>query len=178
MTSGRKILILTAAAACAAVLSVHGALTESSFEAGDFTGWNAQGKGWTVTTKDASAGEKSAMCTVSKGEAAGIKACAKVISKADPGFVVNVSLDVAGKNKSKSSAAKISVICVDKSGSILSEVEKKVTAPSTKFKKVSVPEIIIPSGTAETYLMLMVEVTQPAKSAEWWRFDNVVIKVE
>lgn len=178
MAAGRNIRILTAAVAIAAVCAAHAGQVKSSFETGDFTGWNAQGKGWTVTAKDAADGKKSAMCSVAKGDAPGLMACAKVIARAAPGFVVNVSLDVAGKNKSKSSSAKITVICVDAAGSILSETEKKITSPSAEFKKISVPEIIVPSGTAQTYLMLMVEVAQPAKSAEWWRFDNVVMSVE
>lgn len=152
--------------------------TKSSFEAGDFSGWNAQGKGWTVYDRAASDGSKSAMCSVAKGEPVGLKACAKVISKAEPGFIVKVDLDVAGKVKSKSSEAKITLICLDKSGTILQEVEKKIAVPSTKFQKISVPELMVPSGTVQTYLMLMVEVKKPAKAAEWWRFDNVVIDVK
>lgn len=178
MIAVRNIQFLTVLVVFAAIASARAAVTVSSFEAGDFSGWNAQGTGWAVNDKEASNGTKSAYCVVSKGEAPGVKACAKVIPKAAPGFVINASLDLAGKNKRKSSNAKISIICVDSTGNILSEVEKKVSAPSTDFKKVTVPELIIPSGTAQTYFMLMIEVTQPAKSSEWWRFDNVVIKVE
>ncbi|MDF7824851.1 hypothetical protein P4B35_12570 [Pontiellaceae bacterium B12227] len=161
------------------VASVGAAQVKSSFESGDFSGWNAQGKGWTVYSRAASDGEKSAMCSVSKGEPAGLKACAKLISKAEPGWVVKVDLDIAGKAKSQSSKAKVSVICIDAAGNILQEKEKVLSAPSTKFQKLSIPEVIVPSGTAETYLMLMVEVKKPAaKAAEWWRFDNVVIDVK
>ena len=160
------------------VASAGATQLKSSFEAGDFTGWNAQGKGWSIYKRAASDGTKSAMCSVSRGEAAGLKACAKVISGAEPGWIVKVELDIAGKAKSKSSKAKISVICVDSSGTIISEVERVVSASSPKFKKLSIPELIVPSGTTETYLMLMVEVGQTAKSAEWWRFDNVIIVVK
>ncbi|WP_322607230.1 hypothetical protein [Pontiella agarivorans] len=150
---------------------------KSSFETGDFTGWNVQGKGWTIYSRDASDGSKSALCTVSKGEPAGVMACAKVV-KAQPGFVVKVDLDLAGKARHNSSRVKISVICVDAGGGILQEVEKTVAVPSSDFHRISVPELIVPAKTAETYVMLMVEVTKTAKSTEWWRFDNVLIRVE
>ena len=162
----------------AGVASVGATQQKSSFEGGDFAGWNAQGKGWSVYGRAASDGSKSAMCSVSKGEAAGLKACAKVVSKAEPGWIVKVDLDIAGKTKTKSSKGKVSVICVDAAGTILAEVERVVFAPSTKFQKVSIPELIVPSGTTETYLMLMVEVQHEAKSSEWWRFDNVIIDVK
>lgn len=177
MAPSRNIVILTAAVALfAAVCSF--AQGKSSFETGDFTGWNVQGKGWSIYTKDASDGSKSAMCTVPKGDpAGGVMACAKVI-KAQPGFVIKVDLDLAGKAKKRSSRVKISVICVDAAGNILQEVEKKVAIPSSEFQKVSVPELIVPAKTAEAYVMLMVEVAKPVKSTEWWRFDNVVIQVK
>lgn len=178
MKADRNILFMALFIAFFAVGLSTAAQTKSSFEAGDFTGWNAQGSGWAVYSKAASEGKKSAMCSVAKNEQPNVKACAKVISKADPGFIVKVDLDVAGKAKHKSSTVKISVICVDAGGSILQEVEKKITTPSADFKRISVPELIVPSGTAETYLMMMVEVTKKAKSAEWWRFDNVVIQVK
>ncbi|WP_372797984.1 hypothetical protein [Pontiella sp.] len=178
MTAGHSIRILTAAAALAAVGTVQAAQTNSSFETGDFTGWNAQGAGWSVTDKGASDGRKSAQCAVARDEAPNVKACAKVISNAKPGFLIRVNLDVAGKNKHKSSSAKISVICVDKAGAILAEQEKKISAPQTEFGRVTVPELLVPSGTAEAYLMLMVEVATPARSAEWWRFDRVDISVD
>ncbi|QBG47241.1 hypothetical protein EGM51_07470 [Verrucomicrobia bacterium S94] len=177
MATGRTILIL---AASMAFLVAEGALAQgkSSFETGDFTGWNVQGKGWSIYAKDASDGSKSAMCTVSKGEpAGGVMACAKVI-KAQPGFVVKVDLDLVGKAKKRSSRVKISVICVDAAGNILQEVEKKVAVPPSEFQTVSVPELIVPAKTAETYVMLMVEVAKPVKSTEWWRFDNVRIQVK
>lgn len=169
--------MITAFVAAVAV-SVGASQMKSSFESGDFSGWNAQGKGWSVYSKAASDGEKSAMCLVNKGESVGLKACAKTVSKAEPGFIVKVDLDVAGKAKARNSNAKVSVICVDRAGNILKEVEKKVSLATSKFIKVSVPELMVPSGTVETYLMLMVEVSQPSKGKEWWRFDNVVIQVK
>jgi hypothetical protein len=157
---------------------VCSAQTKSSFETGDFTGWSAQGSGWSVYGRAASDGSKSAMCEVAKGEAPGLKACAKLIDKADPGWIVTANLDISGKNKSASSKAKISIVCLDAAGSILGEVEKVISSPSTDFKKVTVPELIVPSGTKQTYLMLMVEVTQSSKAKEWWRFDNVSVVVK
>lgn len=162
----------------AGTVSVYAKQTKSSFESGDFSGWNAQGKGWSVYAKAGSDGKKSAMCSVSKGEPVGLKACAKSINKADPGWIVKVDLDIAGKAKSQSSKAKVTVVCLDASGKILQEVEKVITVPLADFKKVSLPELIVPPGTVETYLMLMVEVKKTAKANEWWRFDNVVIDVK
>lgn len=172
----KKIVVLALIAAGTA--SVYAAQTKSSFESGDFIGWNAQGKGWTVYEKAGSDGKKSAMCSILKGEPVGLKACAKSISKADPGWIVKVDLDISGKAKSQSSKAKVTVVCLDATGQILQEVEKVISVPSKDFQKVSLPELIVPSGTAETYLMLMVEVKQSAKANEWWRFDNVVINVK
>lgn len=162
----------------AGTATVYAKQTKSSFESGDFSGWNAQGTGWTVYTKAASDGKKSAMCSVSKGEPVGLKACAKSINKADPGWIVKVDLDISGKAKFQSSKAKVTVVCLSETGKILKEVEKVITVPTTEFKKVSLPELIVPPGTVETYLMLMVEVQKPAKAKEWWRFDNVVIDVK
>ncbi|MDF7801704.1 hypothetical protein P4C99_19660 [Pontiellaceae bacterium B1224] len=160
------------------VAPVYSEQTKSSFESGDFTGWNAQGAGWSVYSKAGSDGSKSAMCSIAKKEPAGLKACAKAISSAEPGWIVQVDLDIAGKVKSQSSTAKATVVCLDATGKILQEVEKVITVPSEEFKKVSLPELIVPSGTAQTYLMLMVEVKQTAKSKEWWRFDNIIINVK
>lgn len=172
----KKIVVL--ALMLAGTASVYAKPVKSSFESGDFSGWNAQGKGWSVYAKAGSDGSKSAMCSVAKGEPVGLKACAKSINKADPGWIVKVNLDIAGKAKSQSSKAKVTLICLGATGSILQEVEKVITVPSAEFKKISLPELIVPPGTVETYLMLMVEVKQPAKSKEWWRFDNVVIDVK
>lgn len=162
----------------AGVLTVSATQTKSSFEGGDFSGWNAQGKGWAVYGRASSDGSKSAMCSISKGDPVGIKACAKSVSKAQPGFIVKVDLDIAGKSKAKYSKAKVSVICVDNTGQILQEVEKVISTPTGKFHKISIPELMVPSGTVETYLMLMVEVNQASRSSEWWRFDNVTIDVK
>lgn len=162
----------------AGVASVYAAQTKSSFESGDFTGWNAQGAGWTVYSKAGSDGKKSAMCSVSKKETPGLKACAKSISNANPGWIVQVDFDICGKAKSQSSKAKATVVCLDATGKILQEVEKVIPMPPEDFQKISLPELIVPSGTAQTYLMLMVEVTQTAKANEWWRFDNVIINVK
>ena len=151
--------------------------TKASFESGDFTGWDTQGKGWSVYAKAGSDGEKSAMCVVEKGEAPGLKALARKVNKADVGWAVKVSLDISGKAKSKSTKASIVVMCLDKDGKPIREVKQEVTAPNTKFQKISLPEIIVPSGTVETYLMLVVETVKPAAAKEWWRFDNVVIDV-
>jgi len=178
MTAVRNIQIFAVVVFITALFSTRAAVTTSSFESGDFSGWNAQGEGWAVNDTEASSGKKSAYCAISKGEAPGVKACAKVIPKASPGYVIKGSLDVAGKVKYNCSHVKISIICVDITGKILSEVEKKVNAPSPDFTKVTVPELIVPSGTAHAYIMLIVEVTQPAKSSEWWRFDNIVIQVQ
>lgn len=172
----KKLVIL--ALMVAGVTTVYAAPTKSSFESGELTGWNAQGKGWAVYSKAGSDGKKSAMCSVSKGEPVGLKACAKSVSKAAPGWIVQVNLDIAGKARSESSKAKVTVVCLDATGQILQEVEKVITVPSAEFKKVSLPELIVPSGTVQTYVMLMVEVKQTSKANEWWRFDNVVIDVK
>ncbi|MDF7808486.1 hypothetical protein P4E94_13625 [Pontiellaceae bacterium B12219] len=173
-----KMLMAVAVQISFCMALVCSAQTKSSFEIGDFTGWSAQGSGWSIYGRAASDGNKSAMCEVSKGEAPGLKACAKLIDKAEPGWIVTADLDIAGKNKAGSSRAKISVVCLDAAGSILAEVEKVVSKPSTDFKKVVVPELLVPSGTKQTYLMLMVEVTEASKAKEWWRFDNISIVVK
>ena len=66
----------------AGVMFADSAQIRSSFEGGDFAGWNTQGDGWSIDEKAASTGVKSAMYTVSKGDAPGLKACAMVIKKA------------------------------------------------------------------------------------------------
>jgi hypothetical protein len=157
---------------------VCSAQTKSSFEIGDFTGWSVQGSGWSVYGRSASDGNKSAMCEVSKGEAPGIKACAKLIDKAEPGWIVKAEVDISGKNKAGSSRAKISIVCLDAAGSILSETERVFSKPDTDFQKLIMPELLVPSGTKQTYLMLMVDVVDVSKAKEWWRFDNVSIVVK
>lgn len=157
--------------------SAFAELQASGFEGGDFAGWNTQGDGWSIYTKAASEGKKSAMVKVSKGEAAGLKAAAKQILGVDPGSVIKVEFDVAGKVKSGSSKLTASVICVDASGSVLREVKKSLSRPSTDFTQLKLPEMVVPSGTAEAYLMLVIELPKPASGNEWWRFDSVSIDV-
>ena len=151
---------------------------ESGFEQGDFSGWNTQGSGWSVYAKAASEGKKCAMVSVAKGEAAGLKAAAKPILGVEPGSVLKVELDVAGRTKTSSSSLTASVICVDAAGSALREVKKKVARPAEDFRTLKLPELVVPSGTAEAYLMLVVEVPAEARGHEWWRFDRVVFNVE
>ncbi len=162
----------------ACVLSSGAAQSKYSFEVGDFAGWTVQGEAWSIYTKAASDGEKSAMCSISKGDAPGLKACARPVEKADAGWVVNAKLDICGKAKSNSSKATVVLMCVDEKGGTIREVKKEILVPASKFENVSLPEIVVPSGTVETYLMLVVEVTKPAGANEWWRFDNVVIEVK
>lgn len=150
----------------------------SSFESGELTGWNSQGKGWSVYAKAGSDGEKSAMCIVEKGEEAGLKALAREIEKAEPGWMVKVDLAIAGRAKSQSSKASVVLMCVDKDGTPLREVKKEISKPETGFQRLSLPEVVVPSGTVETYLMLVVEVKQTSGAKEWWRFDNIVIDVK
>ncbi len=151
---------------------------KSSFEDGTFAGWNVQGGEWSIYTKAGSDGKKSAMCSISKGRAAGVLACARVIEKASPGWMVKVDLDVAGKAKYKNSKMNVSVMCIDADGNTIKEVKKQISTPSTSFQKVSLDELMIPSGTAETYLMIVVELADKSRGKEWWRFDNVVIQVK
>ncbi len=173
MKFGAVIMLMMASAMLA-----ESAQVKSSFESGDFTGWNKQGEGWTVYAKAASKGEKSAMYTVAKGEEAGLKACARIVENAGPGWVITAQVDIAGKAKSKSSKVNLALMCIDAEGNTLREVKKQVTSPSVKFQKVTLDELIVPSGTKEVYFMMVVEVTQVAKAKEWWRFDNIVIDVK
>lgn len=166
-----------AAALCFVAVQCRAEKTKASFESGDFAGWDTQGKGWSVYDKDGSDGEKSAMCVVEKGEAPGLKALARKINNADVGWLIKVSFDIAGKAKDKSSKATVAVMFLDKEGRVIREVKKMVTEPNAKFQKFSLPETIVPSGTAETYLMLVVETVKPATAKEWWRFDNIGIGV-
>ncbi len=173
MKFGAIILLVLASATLA-----ESAQIKSGFEFGDFTDWNIQGEGWSIYEKSASEGEKSAMCIVSKGEVPGLKACARIVNKTGPGWVVSAKLDVAGKIKSKSSKVNLALICIDAEGNTLREVKKQITTPLTKFQKVTLQELIIPSGTTEVYFMMVVEVIKTANSKEWWRFDNVVIDIK
>jgi len=118
------------------------------------------------------------MCSVSKGEAPHLKACAHLIEKAEAGWVVKADLWIAGKNKSESSVFTASIVCIDSGGSILREVKKKLSKPDRAAQQLTLPEIIIPSGTAETYLMLVVEVTQEARGNEWWKFDDITVLIK
>lgn len=169
---------------CAALLlagaHVAGGATQikEGFESGTFSGWNVQGEGWSVYAKAASEGEKSAMVAIQKNEPAGLKAAVRLVEKAEAGWVVQVRMDVAGKVRTNSSQFTVSLVCVDQEGGILREVEKKVAEPSTNFSRISLPELVVPSGTVETYLMIVVEVPDAAKSSEWWRFDNVVVELK
>jgi len=160
------------------VLLAESAQVKHSFEKNDFSGWNMQGEGWSIYAKAASDGEKSAMCVIPKGTAPQLKACALQIKQAAPGWVLTARIDVSGKVKSKSSNLSFVVMCLDKDGNTLREERKKIIAPSKEFQKIALPEIVVPSGTVEAYLMVVVEVTQTTKGKDWWRFDNVVIDVK
>jgi hypothetical protein len=149
----------------------------SSFEGGSFAGWTTQGDGWSVYGRAASDGKKSAMCSVSKGEA-GMKACVRMIDQAEPGWIIKANLDIAGKTKTKSSKAKVVIMCIDAKGNTLRESAKELTVAPAKFQSVSIPEIVIPSGTAATYMMLVVEIPEPARGNEYWRFDDVIINIQ
>jgi hypothetical protein len=162
----------------ASVMFADSAQIKSNFEAGDFSGWNTQGEGWSIYKKAASNGKNSAMCVVKKGEAAGLKACARIVEKAEPGWVVTARLDVSGKAKSRSSKSSFALMCIDADGNTIREVKKQVVAPATEFKTIVLEELIVPSGTKEVYFMMVVEIAQTAKSKEWWRFDNVIIEVK
>lgn len=107
-----------------------------------------------------------------------MKACIRVIEKAEPGWIIKASLDISGKAKSQSSMAKIVLMCIDEQGNTLRESKKEISSPQAKFQAVTVPEIVIPSGTAATYMMLVVEVTDVASGNEYWRFDDVIISVQ
>ncbi|VGO14576.1 hypothetical protein PDESU_03139 [Pontiella desulfatans] len=150
---------------------------KSSFESGDFTGWTIQGKGWSIYAKAASNGEKSAMCSIAKGDAPEMKACVRTIAKADAGWVVKGSVDVAGKIKGNSKATVV-LMCIDAEGKTLRESKKVITKPSATFQTITLSDFVVPSGTAETYLMLVVETIKTSTAKEWWRFDNVVVEVE
>ena len=154
------------------------AVIKSSFESGEFTDWTVQGEGWSVYGRAGSDGEKSAQCSVSKGEGPAMKACMRSIGKVMDGAVIKSRIDVYGKSKTKSSQVKIALMCVDAQGGILREVKKELTVPSSKFKRITLPEVIVPSGTVETYFMIVVEVPAAAKGNEWWRFDNIYINVQ
>ena len=162
----------------ASVMLVESAPVKHSFESGDFSGWKTDGQKWSVYGKSATDGKKSAMCVISKGTAPGLQACIVGIDKAEPGWIISAKLDVSGKVKSNSSKANLTLICVDAAGNTLREVKKTIVAPSTTFQTVVLEELDVPSGTAQAYLMIVVEVTQKSRAKEWWRFDNVVIEVK
>ena len=107
-----------------------------------------------------------------------MKACIRLIDKAEPGWVLKASLDVSGKAKTNSSKVKIVLMCIDEKGNTLRESEKEITVPPAKFQSFTVPEIVIPSGTAAAYMMLVVEIPQTARGNEYWRFDDVIINVK
>ena len=166
------------AVACLLVVACMAEATQvrSGFES-DFSGWTTQGNGWSITDKSVFEGKKAALCTIPKGDPAGLKACAFLVEKAAAGWVVKADFQVAGKTKDGSSLT-ASLVCIDAQGNILREEKKTLTNPPNEFRALSLPEVIVPSGTAETYLMLVVELKEPARSKEWWLFDNVVIHID
>lgn len=150
----------------------------SSFEGGSFAGWTTQGNGWSVYGRAASDGKKSAMCQISKGEGAGMKACIRMIDQAEPGWIIKATLDISGKAKTKSSKAKVVLMCIDEKGNTLRESKKEIAVPPSDFQSYTIPEIVIPSGTAAAYMMLVIEVSETARGNEYWRFDDVIINVK
>ena len=167
-------LILVAVFACCAE-SAHG---NTGFENGDFSGWTTQGSGWSITEKMVFEGEKAAMCSITKREPATLKACVLLVDKAKAGWVVKADLQVMGKARSKSSSMTASIVCIDSAGEVLRESKKTLSTAPKEYQRISLPEVIVPSGTEETYLMLVVELKDEAKGNEWWRFDDVVVQVK
>lgn len=154
-------------------------LTNASFESGDFSGWDTKGSGWSISEQSPSDGLRSAVCTVKKGDARALRVCMQKIGTVTQGKIVEVTLDVAATDVARSTNSKacIAVLCTDSKGAVRKEYRLNIDRPSTEFRQVIIDDAVVLSGTDNVYIMLVVEVFQPASDDDLWRFDNVKVMI-
>lgn len=170
------LMVLMAALAGTASAKI---LENRGFESGDFAGWKTHGKGWKVQSKHSTEGMVAAQCAVMKGDEPGLRACAQLINHADIGKMISVSLDVSGiaVPLTPNSESRIMIVCVDANGKMIKEYQESIDNPKTQFQSVKLENAVVPHGTVEIYLMLVVEVTKTAIDGDWWNFDNINIQI-
>lgn len=154
-------------------------MQNAGFETKDFSGWDTSGKGWSIDGKLFSEGAFSALCSVSKGDKPELRACVQKISGVAAGKIVEVSADVSGFDvvKTPNSKACLAVLCFGDKGQVLKEYRSSVDRPGSAFQPVEIDDAVVLPGTRQIYIMLVVEVFQPAMDGDWWRFDNVKLDV-
>ncbi len=162
-----------------AVCGAEELLQNPGFESRDFSGWDVRGQGWTIDGKSFSEGAVSALCTIKKGDKPGLRACVQKITDADAGKLVEVSMDVSGVSvvQPANSKACLAILCFDAQGIVLKEYRSNVVRPTAEFQPVKIDDAIVLQGTTEVYVMLVVEVYQPATDSDLWRFDNIILKI-
>lgn len=154
----------------------------SSKRAGINVNWTPEkmlGKGW-KNEKDKSSGEvDSILCTVKAGDKPETRACIQYLKGVDANRIVEVSLDVSciGVTKTPNSKACLAVLCMDAEGSMLKEYRSGISMPKSTSHQIKIDDAVILPGTKQVYVMLVVEVYQKATDNDWWRFENVKIKI-
>jgi hypothetical protein len=154
-------------------------LRNPGFETGDFSRWDTKGQGWSISDQAPSEGFRYAVCAVKTGEGRGLRVCMQKIGTVQEGKIVEVSLDVAATDvvRSPNSKACIAVLCTDSTGSVRKEYRSNIDRPSSKFQQVKIDDAVVLPGTANIYIMIVVEVYQTASDDDWWRFDNVTVRI-
>lgn len=161
------------------VCTAEGPLRNRGFETGDFSGWDTKGQGWSISDKSPSEGLRYAVCAVKKGEERGLRVCMQKIGPVPAGKIVEVSLDVAATDvaRSPNSKACIAVLCTDAKGGVRKEYRSGIGRPSAQFRPVEIDDAVVLPGTTDVYIMMVVEVFQTALDDDWWRFDNVAVRI-
>lgn len=161
--------------AATGITSAQDFLRNPSFESRDFSGWTANGKGWSVSNKQSSEGKFSALCSVKKGDAPGMRVCLQKVGEVRSGKIVQVTLDAAAGDLANgaNSKASLTILCTGAKGNVVKEYRSNILKPQTYFRQVKIDDAIVLPGTLDVYIMLVVEVYQQAIDEDWWRFDNV-----
>ena len=154
-------------------------LRNPGFESGDFSGWDTRGQGWSISDQASSRELRYAICAVKKGEKRGSRVCMQKIGKVQEGKIVEVSLDVAATDvaRSPNSKACIAVLCTDSKGGVRKEYHSNIDRPPSKFQQVMIDDAVVLPGTADIYIMIVVEVYQTASDDDGWCFDNLTVRI-
>ncbi len=154
-------------------------LENAGFEAGTLAGWTTTGKGWSISRDRFSEGACSALCTVSKGDQPGTRACLQQLSGIAPNRVVEVSLEISGVNVAQTphSKAYLAILCVDAEANVLKEYRSGVIMPKSAFQPIKIDDAVVLAGTEQVYVMLVVKVFEEAVDEDRWRFDHVQLKL-
>lgn len=155
------------------------ALKNAGFESGDLTGWNSFGEGWSVNSKTASEGTNSAMNAILKDVEPGLRGCGQKV-KIIPGQKITVSIDVSAiaVKLTPRSEARMLLIFLDAEGKMLKEHKAKAETMKMAYETLSISDAVAPEGAVEAYIVLVVEVIKKAEDGDWWRFDNLKLRVE